>query len=68
MGKRKEITRRKHSLVNSQYVVSLFKDYLLIDDEAKIFLLAERVVNQYEREIFTKIREMCCEEAMRLAK
>lgn len=68
MGKRKEVTRTKHSIVNSQYVVSLFKDYLLIDDEAKAYLLAERVINQYEREIFTKIREMCCEEAMRQAR
>jgi hypothetical protein len=68
MRRRKDDNRKKHTIVNRQYVATLFEEYLRDSDEAKVQFLAERIINEYEIEIFAKIREICCEEAVRRIK
>jgi hypothetical protein len=53
---------KKHNLINPEYVMALFQEYLPNNDETKAFILSQRIINEYEIEIFAKIRKLCSEE------
>ncbi|MDR3559927.1 MAG: hypothetical protein P4N59_00605 [Negativicutes bacterium] len=54
---------REHALVNVEYVKTLFHDYFPNDDERSIAILAQRIVDEFEVEIFSRIRELCHRDA-----